>query len=703
MFQHEVNQPQDHPDDGVRIAEVADLLNVSVATVRNWIKAGKIRPLPQGKKAILFSRKEVLRLREEIVSGRWQRLNKRRNKLAVGGHHIPGEYVRYKGYLPLTCHILQLVQRAPSPFEPKLILLEIALNLLYQQGKITLQRPPTEESLTELFRSGHLDPQNYAPLLAELDEASRSLSSGERDVLRNIRRLEIPFIPGDDLLGLVYLSLSNLGKRKTKGCYYTPATIVDQLAEESLQLLQSPCPKVVDPCCGSGHFLIKLFIALRERLIEEGLSLEEAEQRLAAQSLRGYDVDPIALTLAKLNLALLQKSSKPLACDFQLERKNTLEERPIPDGGRFDLVIGNPPWGYRFSQKEALEHRRRYASAKTSLESFALFIEYGLEVLGEGGVLAYVLPEAVLNVHLHREVRRLILERSRIHSIRLLGSPFSHVFAPAITLTVQKRGANKTNQPIVVGCAQNNRIRTVSQERFWTNEAYIFNVEASDPEENILTKMKHLPGALFLKGKARFALGIVTGNNKAFLRESPFPGAEPILRGSDLFKYHLRPPSQYLRFEPTRFQQVAPESLYRAPEKLLYRFINKQLVFAYDDRQFLSLNSANVLIPQLPGHSVKYVLAVLNSRAAQFFHTFTFSSVKVLRQHLEAIPIPPCDGRQEEWLIHKVNLLLKEKEPEVRLRLYEEIDGMIMKLYRFTDEEIRLIRSHFPQVKYLNG
>lgn len=53
-----------------------------------------------------------------------------------------------------------------------------------------------------------------------------------------------------------------------------------------------------------------------------------------------------------------------------------------------------------------------------------------------------------------------------------------------------------------------------------------------------------------------------------------------VLKGTDICKYHINPVKQYLRFEPEQFQQVAPLEIYRAPEKLLYRFISNQLVVA---------------------------------------------------------------------------------------------------------------------------
>ena len=40
---------------------------------------------------------------------------------------------------------------------------------------------------------------------------------------------------------------------------------------------------------------------------------------------------------------------------------------------------------------------------------------------------------------------------------------------------------------------------------------------------------------------------------------------------------------------------------------------------------------------------MNYVLAILNSRIAQFIYKREFHSVKVLRSHIENIPIPLVD------------------------------------------------------------
>jgi len=102
----------------------------------------------------------------------------------------------------------------------------------------------------------------------------------------------------------------------------------------------------------------------------------------------------------------------------------------------------------------------------------------------------------------------------------------------------------------------------------------------------------------------------------------------------------LKQPSSFLKFVPASFQQVAPESKYRAKEKLIYKFISSKLVFAYDDKQSLTLNSANILIPKIENYSLKVILCLLNSSLFQFVFSKKFNTHKVLKGDLENLPFP---------------------------------------------------------------
>ena len=66
---------------------------------------------------------------------------------------------------------------------------------------------------------------------------------------------------------------------------------------------------------------------------------------------------------------------------------------------------------------------------------------------------------------------------------------------------------------------------------------------------------------------------------------------------------------------------------------------------------------------------MKYVSAILNSRMAQFYFKKQFGSIKVLRSHLEKIPIPfPEEGVQEK-IVCIVDRILAAENDTVILRI----------------------------------
>ena len=62
--------------------------------------------------------------------------------------------------------------------------------------------------------------------------------------------------------------------------------------------------RVLDPCCGSGHFLVEaLELLTRLRMEEEGLSVQEAVSRVLRENLHGLEIDPRCTQIAAFNLA----------------------------------------------------------------------------------------------------------------------------------------------------------------------------------------------------------------------------------------------------------------------------------------------------------------------------------------------------------------------------------------------------------------
>ena len=122
-------------------------------------------------------------------------------------------------------------------------------------------------------------------------------------------------------------------------------------------------------------------------------------------------------------------------------------------------------------------------------------------------------------------------------------------------------------------------------------------------------------------------------------------------------------------------------------------------MFAYDNEQTLSLNSCNLLIPKFDDLCAKYILAVLNSRTAQYYFQKTFDSIKVLRSHLEQIPIPYATKDTQDTLVRYVDIMLDAQNASSTEKAYEELDQKIAQLYNLTSDEYLNIKSELSADK----
>ena len=171
-------------------------------------------------------------------------------------------------------------------------------------------------------------------------------------------------------------------------------------------------------------------------------------------------------------------------------------------------------------------------------------------------------------------------------------------------------------------------------------------------------------------------MGVITGDNKNKVKSRQGRGMEPIYTGKDIEAYTLKRPTKFIKYERSDFQQVAKDEIYRADEKLVYKFISKNLVFAYDDSKSLFLNSANILIPRIPGMSIKTVLAFLNSEMFRFLYKSLFGEIKILKGNLMELPFPEITPEMDEKLTKLVAKVLKGNKNAVK-----EIDNQINKLF----------------------
>ena len=453
----------------------------------------------------------------------------------------------------------------------------------------------------------------------------------------------------DDWIGFVYQSLTAEGHRILKGLYYTKPVIVNEMLSD-ISILNGE--KLLDPCCGSGIFLLKV-------------------QRAQMEQLYGIDNDPLAVMIAKANLMVKFNESsvypRIYQMDFLLHAATALGDL------RFDYIVTNPPWGTEKGKLHASE-------IVQSKEKASLFFTESFKFLNRNGVLHFLLPSSVLKIKVHADLRRFVTHETRMESLKCYRERFKGVFTDFVSLKVSKKPVFGKQNYVVYGA--NNE---VSRKEFVPREDDFCAIPMlNDRDEAIISKVERLRHDDL--SHSRWALGIITGNNAKVLKDRPRKGLEPIYTGKDISKYSLKNASRYIKYNRADFQQCAKDEFYRAKEKLVYKFVSSHLCFTYDDKQRLFLNSANILIPEVEGMSVKTVLAFLNSSLFNFLYVKRFNDLKILKGNLSTLPFPKITAEQDEKLSALVDCALSGDKGASK-----KIDELIFSLYGFESGEIGLI------------
>ena len=649
------------------LSDLCRELSVSVATGRNWVKLGKLTPSCMIKRSPFFTKEYADSVKDDIKSGKKAALKSRRNKKYISGNNIYNSYVsESSANLPAVHAIIDEAERTGIRLSEdiiRLVIAECAIQLILSESGHS-----ENGGCLLKYLHGELPDHDCWYLVNDLIGDNANADDTIHDHPEMFAHAFF-YEASEDVLGLLYVSLKNIGDRKAAGSYYTPTKVVKKLCGRLFEMNDPAGKTVLDPCCGTGNFILQL------------------PSGIAYENVYGNDTDTISVEIARINYAMKYGVSDPETVYSHITENDYLS---FDSSRTYDFIIGNPPWGFDFSEDQRIKLKSKYNSAAGNrIESYDVFVEQALSNLKENGSLSFVLPEAILNVRSHAPVRELILKTCDFQYLEYLGNVFDKVQCPCIILQMVYRNRAFCSKGLKVKDAKREFI--VSTDRKISADCISFCM--TDEEYRIVQKMDSQENKTVLKGKARFALGIVTGNNREYISTEKRPENEMILKGSDLCKYRFKPSTNYIAFSPETFQQAAPAELYRAPEKLLYRFISNQLVFAYDNKQTLSLNSCNILIPEIPNLHIKYVLAVLNSRCIQFYFKKQYNSVKVLRAHIEQLPVPEATEQEQNEIVSCVDAILEGGSDSEILRLYEVIDSMVMRLFDISDKEYSIIRE----------
>ncbi|MBQ9739475.1 MAG: SAM-dependent DNA methyltransferase [Kiritimatiellae bacterium] len=186
-----------------------------------------------------------------------------------------------------------------------------------------------------------------------------------------------------DTKGAIYegiLEKNGQDKKSGAGQYFTPRALIKAMVDvTNPKITETVC----DPACGTGGFLLAAFDHMKRE------SQDRRKQMfLKTEALTGFDITPLVVTLASMNLYLhgVGIDSSPVKCEDSLEKEPSC---------LYDVILANPPFGTRPAGLGEISSMRQDFFAKTSNNQLN-FLQHIMLLLKVGGRAAVVLPDNVL-------------------------------------------------------------------------------------------------------------------------------------------------------------------------------------------------------------------------------------------------------------------------------------------------------------------
>ncbi len=455
--------------------------------------------------------------------------------------------------------------------------------------------------------------------------------------------------------------------------------------------------KILDPACGSGAFLIKatdimleIFKAIQEFKQEEGeyeakrglkkksnnkgqLVLEkwneEAEAReIIENSIYGVDINEESVEITKLSLFLkmARKNRKLTDLSNNIKQGNSLindeeiagklafdwdKEFPF----KFDVVIGNPPYGAKLPEKEVKFVKKNYSVGNS--ETAQLMMEKAHSLLKDKGYHGFIIPKAFTFVSTWDKIRNKFLDELKI--IIDCKKVWKEVKLEQIIYTIQKgnkfpkyNSGIRDNQSIKI-IAKVDKSLIPKFDGVLLNSLTNQEIKIGSKIKEVDTRLKDLGrdgrGDLFYQqmNQEKRGLKVLGGNEiqryykrgiKGYIEDKYIKGDQSLIKPNSILLQriiaHIENPIDHLRISGTIFN----DSNYKIVDTVYQITLDKEI-------------------------SNKYVLALINSNFMNWF-VYRFVFAKAIRSFqfsgdvARKIPIPKLSEKEQKPFIEKADLML---------------------------------------------
>ena len=389
----------------------------------------------------------------------------------------------------------------------------------------------------------------------------------------------------------------------------------------------------------------------------------------------------------------------------------------------FDVVIGNPPYiDSEMMTKIQSELRKVYTayykSAKGNWDLFIIFIERGIQLQKENGIISYIVPNKLIGATYAKALREMLLNYS-VLEIRDYSEVdvFKESDVYPIVFAIRKTEIKSDVSMVVMdGLESISVCNRISADLFY-KDVFWDRFFVSEDELRVIVKCLSFPalGHFFQISSAAtvseaYAFKEYIREHSDTLLQSSF---KKLINTGTIDRYESlwsKQPTRYLKTSynapimlDSDLRELSPRRFMQArSKKIIIGGMNKVLECVYDEGEYIAGKSTTIVLER-GSMSLKYALAVLNSTLVSFWYRIYFRSLalaggylRIGNNEIKTIPIPNLTSKQQAPIIEIVDEILttKRTNPNADVSdLENEIDQIVYLLYGLTPDEIAIVEA----------
>ena len=389
--------------------------------------------------------------------------------------------------------------------------------------------------------------------------------------------------------------------------------------------------------------------------------------------------------------------------EWRFEFPEVLNDEGDFDG--FDLIIGNPPYINVVDLPTSTRnyYQTNYTISKNKVDIYAYFLERTFEIGKKKSQFTFIISHTWKAIDSFEKFRKFLFTNYKVTGIVDLDFGVFDAIVKPLIISMQK--------PFEVGTYNINVMNEdfdltgeIPIDEVTSSPTYVIDTQ-STKEQKLIYKIIE-KDAIKLESVLQFTRGIKTSNDKKFvLNTKKDKDCFKVFRGRNIKGYSKNWDNEYIWYRPDLMKEKAgclphTKALFDVPEKLITQRVNSsmQLLVAYDNEQdyFLDTTIVSIFDTLNKDYSIKYILALLNSKVINFWYCNKFRMPTIGLYELHSIPIKPLKNQQPFISLVDKILDAKKKNKESK-SLENKIDELVYKLYDITPDEQKEIKKTFEK------